>query len=168
MMLRTPILPILIAALSLMSAGCGFQLRGSSASIAQSYSSVRVVDLSGDGRLRKDLEQALTDTGTNVTATSLNVLEILQSEEDKRTASYSSRGKSAEYELLKEIRFQFKRDEKVLIPETTFKARRSYLYRETAAVGKAEEENMLKREMDQDLVQRILLSIRRSSQDIDL
>lgn len=167
-MLRTPILPILIAALSLMSAGCGFQLRGSSASIAQSYSSVRVVDLSGDGRLRKDLEQALTDTGTNVTATSLNVVEILQSEEDKRTASYSSRGKSAEYELLKEIRFQFKRDEKVLIPETTFKARRSYLYRETAAVGKAEEENMLKREMDQDLVQRILLSIRRSSQDIDL
>ena len=168
MMLRTPILPILIAALSLMSAGCGFQLRGSSASIAQSYSSVRGVDLSGDGRLRKDLEQALTDTGTNVTATSLNVVEILQSEEDKRTASYSSRGKSAEYELLKEIRFQFKRDEKVLIPETTFKARRSYLYRETAAVGKAEEENMLKREMDQDLVQRILLSIRRSSQDIDL
>ena len=168
MMLRTPILPILIAALSLMSAGCGFQLRGSSASIAQSYSSVRVVDLSGDGRLRKDLEQALTDTGTNVTATSLNVVEILQSEEDKRTASYSSRGKSAEYELLKEIRFQFKRDEKVLIPETTFKARRSYLYRETAAVGKAEEENMLKREMDQDLVQRILLSIRRSPQDIDL
>ena len=168
MMLRTPILPILIAALSLMSAGCGFQLRGSSASIAQSYSSVRVVDLSGDGRLRKDLEQALTDTGTNVTATSLNVVEIPQSEEDKRTASYSSRGKSAEYELLKEIRFQFKRDEKVLIPETTFKARRSYLYRETAAVGKAEEENMLKREMDQDLVQRILLSIRRSSQDIDL
>ena len=139
MMLRTPILPILIAALSLMSAGCGFQLRGCSASIAQSYSSVRVVDLSGDGRLRKDLEQALTDTGTNVTATSLNVVEILQSEEDKRTASYSSRGKSAEYELLKEIRFQFKRDEKVLIPETTFKARRSYLYRETAAVGKAEE-----------------------------
>ena len=168
MMLRTPILPILIAALSLMSAGCGFQLRGSSASIAQSYSSVRVVDLSGDGRLRKDLEQALTDTGTNVTATSLNVVEILQSEEDKRTASYSSRGKSAEYELLKEIRFQFKRDEKVLIPETTFKARRSYLYRETAAVGKAEEENMLKRERDQDLVQHILLSIRRSSQDIDL
>lgn len=96
MMLRTPILPILIAALSLMSAGCGFQLRGSSASIAQSYSSVRVVDLSGDGRLRKDLEQALTDTGTNVTATSLNVVEILRSEEDKRTASYSSRGKSAE------------------------------------------------------------------------
>ena len=157
MMLRTPILPILIAALSLMSAGCGFQLRGSSASIAQSYSSVRVVDLSGDGRLRKDLKQALTDTGTNVTATSLNVVEILQSEEDKRTASYSSRGKSAEYELLKEIRFQFKRDEKVLIPETTFKARRSYLYRETAAVGKAEEENMLKREMDQDLVHTLTL-----------
>lgn len=166
MMLRTPILPILIAALSLMSAGCGFQLRGSSASIAQSYSSVRVVDLSGDGRLRKDLEQALTDTGTNVTATSLNVVEILQSEEDKRTASYSSRGKSAEYELLKEVRFRFKQDDQELIAETTFKARRSYLYRETAAVGKAEEENLLKREMDQDLAQRILLAIRRSTQEV--
>jgi len=165
MMMRAFFLPALLTA-SLFLQGCGFQLRGSANSIAHSYSSIRVVNSSGDEGLRKNIEQALIDTGTSVSPTSLNVLEILETEEDKRTASYSSRGKSAEYELLKEIRFQFKRDDQILIPETTFKARRSYLYRETAAVGKAEEENMLKQEMDQDLVQRILLAIRRSTQEV--
>lgn len=165
MMMRAFFLPALLIA-SLILQGCGFQLRGSANSIAHSYSSIRVVNSSGDEGLRKNIEQALIDTGTSVSPTSLNVLEILETEEDKRTASYSSRGKSAEYELLKEIRFQFKRDDQILIPETTFKARRSYLYRETAAVGKAEEENMLKQEMDQDLVQRILLAIRRSTQEV--
>ena len=168
MKLRAPMqtLSALLVAIALVfSQGCGFQLRGATNSIAQSFGSVRVVDKSGDASLRKVVTQALLDTGTLVSPTSTNVLEILSTEEDKRTASYSSRGKSAEYELLKEISFQFKRNEDILIPETTFHARRSYLYRETAAVGKAEEENILKREMDQDLAQRILLAIRRSSQE---
>ena len=163
MMLRVLASLTLIAALLL--PGCGFQLRGSANSISKSYGSVHVINHSGDEALRKIVEQALLDTGTKVTPTSANTLEILATKEDKRTASYSSRGKSAEYELLKEIRFQFKRGEDVLIPETTFHARRSYLYRETAAVGKAEEENILKREMNQDLAQRILLAIRRSTQE---
>lgn len=154
-----------ILALLLTLQGCGFQLRGSTNSIAKSYSSVRVINQSGDEALRQIVEQALKDTGTEISDTSGNVLELLYSRPDKRTASYSSRGKSAEYELLKEVRFQFKHDDQVRIQETTFKARRSYLYRETAAVGKAEEENLLKREMDQDLAQRILLAIRRSTQE---
>ncbi|MEE2730964.1 MAG: LPS assembly lipoprotein LptE [Pseudomonadota bacterium] len=154
---------LLITALLLQ--GCGFQLRGSTNSIAKSYGSVHLINKSGDEALSKIVEQALLDTGTKVTPGSANILELLESDEDKRTASYSSRGKSAEYELLKEIRFLFRKRDEVLIPETTFHARRSYLYRETAAVGKAEEENILKREMDQDLAQRILLAIRRSSQE---
>lgn len=163
MMLRVLASLTLIAALFIQ--GCGFQLRGSTNSISTSYGSVHVVNNSGDEAFRKIVEQALLDTGTKVTATSSNQLEILATKEDKRTASYSSRGKSAEYELLKEISFQFKRGDEILIPATTFHARRSYLYRETAAVGKAEEENILKREMSQDLAQRILLTIRRSAQE---
>ena len=159
----------LLASLTLIAAlliqGCGFQLRGSTNSISKSYGSVHVINKSGDEAFRKIVEQALLDTGTKVTPTSSNQLEILTTKEDKRTASYSSRGKSAEYELLKEISFQFKHGDEILIPETTFHARRSYLYRETAAVGKAEEENILKREMSQDLAQRILLAIRRSAQE---
>lgn len=158
------ILPLVIAIL-LGIHGCGFQLRGAEHSLQKSFSSIRVVDKSGDQALRQIIEQALKDTGTEVNATSSNILEILYAEPDKRTASYSSRGKSAEYELLKEVRFQFRQDQTMLIAETSFKARRSYLYRETAAVGKAEEENLLKREMDQDLAQRILLALRRSVQE---
>ena len=162
---HAPIAALLALLLTLQ--GCGFQLRGSTNSIAKSYSSVWVVNSSGDEALRQITVQALKNTGTEVVATSGNVLEILYSRPDKRTASYSSRGKSAEYELLKEIRFRFKQDDKILIPDTTFKARRSYLYRETAAVGTAEEENLLKREMDQALAQRILLAIRRSTHEAE-
>jgi len=164
--LRTALIGTLLLALVVQLQGCGFQLRGSAQSIARSYSSVNVVNASGDESLRKVVEQALLNTGTEISAVSGNRLEILSAKQDKRTASYSSRGKSAEYELLKEVRFRFIHDDKELIPDTTFKARRSYLYRETAAVGKAEEENMLRREMDQDLAQRILLAIRRSTREL--
>lgn len=167
MTIRTSFVRLVVLLVLFTTSGCGFQLRGSSQSIAHAYSSVDVVNISGDEALRQVVEQALMNTGTEVNDISANKLEILSSYQDKRTASYSSRGKSAEYELLKEIRFRFSRDDQQLIPETTIKARRSYLYRETAAVGKAEEENMLREEMDQDLAQRILLSIRGTIQDLE-
>ncbi|MDY6919057.1 MAG: hypothetical protein SV765_02460 [Pseudomonadota bacterium] len=158
-----PRLLLLLPLLILVSA-CGFQLRGSVYSLEQSYGAIKLVNKSGDEALYNVVEQALLDTGTSVTPHSNNILVLMDSDEDKRTASYSSRGKSAEYELLKEITFEFRQGDSVVIPETRFASRRSYLYRETAAVGKAEEENLLWEEMDADMAQRILLALRRSAQ----
>jgi LPS-assembly lipoprotein len=154
----------LFSLLVLVSA-CGFQLRGTNNAIQNIYSTMRVEDFSGDNAFQQIIEQTLKDSGVAIRPESENVLEILTSVPDRRTASYSSRGKSAEFELLKDISFQFKREQSVLIQPTLYKARRTYLYRETAAVGKAEEENLLKREMDQDLAQRIIIALQRTVKD---
>jgi len=154
----------LISAIALISA-CGFQLRGTNNAIQHSYSSMRVVDMSGDEAFKQVMEQTLEGSGVEIREESENVLEIMKSFPTRRTASYSRRGKSAEFDLQKDVYYQFRREQDLLIAPTTIQARRSYLYRETAAVGKAEEETMLKNEMDMDLAQRIIISLQRSVQE---
>lgn len=152
---------LIVLALSL--AACGFQLRGSEHPLAASFESVRLITNGSDEAFYAVLKQALKDSNVRLNDSSDNALEILEDTSDKRTASYSSRAKSAEYELLKTIKFQFRHRDRELIPPTSIQSRRTYLYRETAAVGKAEEEVLLRQEMDQDLAQRVLLVLQRAA-----
>lgn len=152
---------LLIALVFLLTA-CGFQLRGTENAIHHSFTEVTVVNSTADKRFQQILEEALKNAGVLVAVDSDTKLEILTSTPRRRTASFSSRAKSAEFELLKEVSFRFSHQEEVVIETTQLQARRSYLYRETAAVGKAEEEILLRKEMDEDLAQRILLYLQRS------
>lgn len=141
---------------------CGFQLRGTENAIHHSFAKVSIINNTVDKGFQQVLEEALKNSGVAVTQDADATLEILSSNPRRRTASFSSRAKSAEFELFKEVSFRFSHQDDVLIEPTQLLARRSYLYRETAAVGKAEEENLLKKEMDEDLAQRILLSLQRA------
>ena len=152
---------LLILSLALCLSACGFALRGTEHALNKSFESMRLKTNGGDEAFFADVRQALKDSDIRLSGDSDNVLEIISTHLEKRTASYSSRAKSAEYELIKNINFRFLRHGKELIPSTQIQARRSYLYRETAAVGKAEEEVLLRQEMDQDLAQRILLALQR-------
>ena len=153
---------VLYLSLVFLMSACGFQLRGTTEALDHTYASIRILDKSGDLVFQRELEQALRDAGVRVSADSSYILTINKTHHKKRTASYSSRAKSAEYELIKDVSFQFNQEKSTLIPRTSLQTRRSYLYRETVAVGKAEEERLLRTEMDQDLAQRILLSLQRS------
>lgn len=153
---------VLPLSLAILVSACGFQLRGTAQALDHTYSSIRLQDKSGDIIFQRALEQALRDAGVRISLDSSYILTITRTHLKKRTASYSSRAKSAEYELTKDVSFQFKQEKNTLIPRTSLQTRRSYLYRETVAVGKAEEERLLRTEMDQDLAQRILLSLQRS------
>lgn len=145
--------------LALVLASCGFQLRGVQHSIASRYESVRLVTHGSDEPFFSVMKQQLKNSGVKVSDDASATLEILETRTQKRTASYSSRAKSAEFELLKTVTFKFRLDDRELIMPMPLQARRSYLYRETAAVGKAEEERLLWQEMDDDLAQRILLAL---------
>ena len=142
-------------------AACGFQLRGSQRALNKSFSSVNLIANGKDFSFYNAVKRGLADSGISVNEGSINHLEIIGTQNQRRTASYSSRAKSAEFELIKTVVFQFSREDQRLIAPMKLEARRSYLYRETAAVGKAEEENLLREEMDKDLAQRILLAMQR-------
>ena len=162
---RNRLKAIFLICVSLLVVSCGFKLRGTNNAIEHIYASMQVEDLSGDDAFRQVMEETLENSGVEIREESENVLTILKSEADRRTASCSSRGKSAEFELLKDVNYQFRREDVMLIEPTSIQARRTYLYRETAAVGKAEEETLLRQEMDLDLAQRIIISLQRSAQE---
>lgn len=151
-----------ILSLSLLLAACGFQLRGLEHSINSRYESIRLTTAGKDEQFHATLRQSLKNAGVKLSENADARLEILGTKTEKRTASYSSRAKSAEFELLKTVTFRFRDNGRELISDMPLQARRSYLYRETAAVGKAEEENLLWQEMDLDLAQRILMALQRT------
>ncbi len=155
--LRIVLIVWLITAMS----ACGFQLRGSQRALHKSFPSIQLVASDRDPSFSLAIKQALEDARIQQNGSSINRLDIIRTRDQKRTASYSSRAKSAEFELIKSVTFRFSREDKELIAPMQLEARRSYLYRETAAVGKAEEEILLRQEMDQDLAQRIMLAIQR-------
>ena len=62
-----------------------------------------------------------------------------------------------EYQLNQSLRFQLLDTAgKTLIPPTTLSARRDYNFDEDAVLGKAQEEEMLYRDMQDDLVQQLM------------
>ena len=135
-LIRCSLILVVIAALS----ACGFQLRGSDFPLRKTFSSIHVVSDRKDEGLNGALDLVLRSSQIQRNEDSANQLQILSSKTSRRTASYSSRAKSAEYELIKSVEFRLLRDTQDIIAPMTLEARRSYLYRETAAVGKAEEE----------------------------
>lgn len=141
---------------------CGFQLRGTGQALDDYYTSIRVINDTEDQAFGQLLEQTLTAAGVEVNANASNVLKLRKIVSERRTASYSNRAKSAEFELLKDVSFSFRQGTEELAANN-LKSRRSYLYRETAAVGKAEEERLLLLEMDRDLVYRIILAIQQTA-----
>lgn len=156
---------ILILALTTLLASCGFQLRGGERPLHKAFPSVHLeMDYNDDPFFYDVMVQTLRDAGIQLNNTSINRLEVLSTRNQKRTASYSSRAKTAEYELIKTVSFRFVRDKEVWIEPMKLETRRSYLYRETAAVGKAEEEILLTQEMSRDLAQRILLALRHNAE----
>lgn len=159
-MLRLSLVLVLTATLS----ACGFQVRGSERPLHKTFPSVQVQTSGNDNAFYEAVDQVLRSSRIKRNDTSANKLEILSSNTQKRTASYSSRAKSAEFELIKTVSFRFTRDDEEIIAPMKLETRRSYLYRETAAVGKAEEENLLRQEMDSDLAQRILLALQRAAE----
>lgn len=152
---RVSLILIVMTALT----ACGFQLRGSERPLNKAFPSVSLEGASRDNAFSNALKEVLGNARIELNDASINRLEILETKSQKRTASYSSRAKSAEFELIKTVTFRFMREEEELIAPMKLEARRTYLYRETAAVGKAEEENLLKQEMDRDLAQRIMLAL---------
>lgn len=158
-LIRCSLILTVITALS----ACGFQLRGSDIPLRKTFPSIQLVSDARDEGLNNALDLVLRSSQIKRNADSANQLQILSSKTRRRTASYNSRAKSAEYELIKTVEFRFRRDNQDIIAPMTLEARRSYLYRETAAVGKAEEERLLRQEMDDDLARRILLAMERAA-----
>lgn len=152
---------LLIAALV---AGCGFHLRGTQP-LADGWRMVAVKDArqaagrsgsaatwyGGDrDELQRTVERALAGNGVAIADDAALVVELLGETVIRRASAIGAAASAAEYQLDYELRFRVvDAGQQELMPAQGIRRDRIYRYNEAAAMGSAEEEALLRREMRQ-------------------
>lgn len=145
-----------LAAASLV-AGCGFRLRGHT---PLAFSSIHVgvspnTELGGALRRRLRANEATTVVED---ASQADVrLEILRNERSREILTLTGAGKVREYELRHAITFRLMdRSGMERIPATTIAAKREYNFDDSQILAKEQEEALLYRDMQGDLVEQLM------------
>lgn len=150
---------MLLAALALLVAGCGFHLRGSQGELA----ALPPVLVRGEGALTREVVRALRDGGSPVVedvADARMVVTIGDVRRQRRASAVNTAGRAQEYELFASVRFRIEDPAGgSLAPEQVVSASRSFTYSSTEVNAKANEEANLYEDMQYDLVRQILMRI---------
>ncbi|MDR1463149.1 MAG: LPS assembly lipoprotein LptE [Azoarcus sp.] len=137
--------------------GCGFHIRGPQA-LAFATIHIGVEPYSSLGvALRRHIALSGTTTVEEDAARAEVRLQILTNERTREILSLTAAGKVREYELGQRIRFRLigRSDDDELIPPTNITARREYTFSDEQVLGKEQEEALLYRDMEDDLVRQI-------------
>ena len=158
MSLTTPRLLLSCAVLgaTLLASGCGFHLRGTGVDSVE-LTQLDVTAQNRYGRTYQQVLEALEVDGVQVTPTAAYRLQLLNEGQERRAVSYTSSSTPAEYELTSNLTFQIAdRQGRPLIGPETLATRRIYVNDKDNIIGTTEEEELLRREMRQDLTRQLL------------
>ena len=154
---RATLLALSAAALSAPLSGCGFQLRRSAAlpfqTLYTTFSPTSPIGAEFRRLVRVAENTTLVDDPKEAEAR----LEVLSERREKEVVGYSSTGRPREYQL--RLRFTFRvvsRDSTVLLPPTEIVLHRDITSSDIEQVAKQQEEELLYKEMQSDLVQQLL------------
>jgi LPS-assembly lipoprotein len=150
-------LMVALASAAVLLAGCGFHLRGDSPLLGtMSRLSVEGLPLSP---VRQALIARLEKSGVMIDEDADISVVLLEEDQEKRVSAYSSRAKSAAFELRRMISFRVTNrldKDHPMVSDTEFSVRRQLLFRQDQVLGKIEEEARLIVEMEQELAERIV------------
>lgn len=140
--------------------GCGFHLRGPRP-LAFATMHVSVNQYSDFGAA---LRRQITATGSTIVTEDASAadarLQILTNERGREILSLTGAGKVREYQLTQRIRFRLiDRKNAELLPLTEISAQREYTFNDAEVLGKEQEEALLYRDMQSDLIQQIMRRI---------
>lgn len=153
-----------LTALSVLSAalvtGCGFKLRGSQAlPFATIY-----VGADPNSQFGAALRRHIAASGTTTTVEDADAadarLEVLRTSRTRDILSLSGEGKVREYQLNQSIVFRvLDRSGLELLPATSIAARREYNFDDSQVIAKEQEEALLWRDMESDMLQQLMRRI---------
>jgi LPS-assembly lipoprotein len=141
---------------AILVAGCGFQLRGSS---NLPFQTIYVPGSSGGVAL--DLKRAIeSSSNTRVVDTPKDaqaVFQLIGAQQEKEILSLTGAGRVREYRLRYRVTYRV-HDAKGhdLIPSTTLRQVRDVTFNDSAVLAKETEDQLLYRDMQNDMVQQIL------------
>ncbi|MDT3679746.1 MAG: LPS assembly lipoprotein LptE [Burkholderiaceae bacterium] len=146
-----------VAAINAPLAGCGFHLRRSAAlpfrTLYTNFSPTSAIGAEFRRLVRVAQDTRLVDDPKEADAR----LEVLSETREKEVVGYSSTGRPREYQL--RLRFTFRvvaRDSTVRLPPTEIILHRDITSSDIEQVAKQQEEELLYKEMQSDLVQQLL------------
>jgi LPS-assembly lipoprotein len=156
-MTPTRLAPLLLL---LVLGGCGFQLRtwdvGSALESAWVTSNPR-------NPMEQPLERALRQAGIAEAPSpeqAAVVVELLDSRQDRRSITVSGQARAAEYETILGVLYRVTDGQgNELVPEQWLERERVFRVDRDNLVGSSEEQALLEREMQNDLVQQILRTL---------
>lgn len=150
---------MLLAALVMLTAGCGFHLRGSQGELA----ALPPVLVRGEGVLARQVQRALRDGGTPVVedvSAARMVVKIGDVRRERRASAVNAAGRAQEYELFSSVRFRIEDPAGAsLVPEQDVSTSRSFTYSSTEVNAMTSEEDNLYEDMQYDLVRQILMRV---------
>jgi len=155
-MLRRTLIGATAALLITGLTGCGFQLRGQ-LDVPDHLRQLQLVQTSNHHRLVASLVETLRLNQLQVTSNAPYRLELLRTEERRRTVSLDRSARVDEYELSLEVEFQVTQaDETAVLLPQRLRTERVYTYDADAATASDEQEQLLKQEMADDLARQIV------------
>ena len=145
-----------VAALCLLLTGCGFQLRGA---VVIPFKDIFVTAPTGSpiaADLTKKIQASNTPIATDITKADGRVA-VLEESRDKIILSLSGAGRVREYQLKLRVVYTLT-DSKgaVIIPRTEMNLTRIMSFDDAFVLAKQQEEVLLYRDMENDVVQQIL------------
>ena len=150
---------LLVLLPALLLSACGWHLRG--AEVLDEQLKSLYVDVPGEHvQLNRSLKRSLKAMGVELTSTAKDApltLSITKVSDKRRTISTSGRGKAAEYELTSIIGYRISNsDGETLQGPTQVTAEKVYLFDPNNVVSAYEEEQILRQEMQRDLIRKII------------
>ena len=146
--------------IAIMLSACGFHLRGSGNQANLPFKTI-YISVAESSLLGNELKRYIGSSGGTTVATDPKAaeatLEILSESRDKTVLSLNSQGRVREYALYSKVTFLVKDKEgNSLLPPTEVAIRRTLSFNESQVLAKENEEAMLYRDMQTDVVQQIL------------
>jgi LPS-assembly lipoprotein len=159
-MSRVTLRTLAVAGLSALLIGCGFQLRGwDAASAVESAYLTSTPRNAFEAPLRRALRQAGIAEAASAAEAEV-VVNLLEEWRDRRSVSVSPQVRAAEYEVAVAVRYSVTGpDGRELIAEQWLERQRVYRVDSDNILGTSEEQALLEREMEADLVQQIVRSL---------
>lgn len=144
---------------TLLFSGCGWHLRGYEP-LPEEMKSLYLSIPNETSELSRSLKRSLKSMGVDLVdsaAQAKMTLAVTDIKHNRRTISTSGRGKAAEYELTSLLTYEIKDSagERLFGPDTV-SAEKVYLFDPNRVVSAFEEEQLLREEMQRDLISQLL------------
>lgn len=139
---------------------CGFHLRGMNGEAALPFKTI-YVGLGDTSPLGAELKRYIRASGDTTVVSSQKeaeaILDVLAETREKAILSLNTQGRVREYTLYYKLRFRVRdAKNKELIPPSDIILKRDISFNESAVMAKENEEALLYRDMQSDLVQQLL------------